>query len=157
MNADEKRARWVEYWARLEETGYLYTGEPFPPELIGMTCGAKNRAGKPCGQKAIYRNGRCKFHGGMATGPTSEAGKEQARINGKKGGRPRKNTGVETEIHGNAKETIRVADMLASNGAVATQCEAEKPKSMGCMEKLVFSEHKYAGEMPRDRAVAEMP
>lgn len=156
MNADEKRARWVEYWTRQEETGYRYTGEPFPPELVGMTCGAKNRAGKPCGQKAIYRNGRCKFHGGMATGPTSEAGKEQARINGKKGGRPRKNTGVETEIHGNAKETPRVADMLASNGAVATRRKAEKPKSMGCIRMSTFSEHKSTGEIPGDSPVAEV-
>lgn len=54
------------------------------------TCGAKTRAGTPCKQKAIYGNGRCMFHGGLATGPTTEAGKEQCRINGRKGGRPRK-------------------------------------------------------------------
>jgi len=153
MNADERRALWVEYWTRQEETGYRYTGEPFPPELIGMTCGAKNRAGKPCGQKSLYRNGRCKFHGGMATGPTSEAGKEQARINGKKGGRPRKNTGVKTETHGNTKETPRVADILAREelaSAGATQREAEIPKSMGCLKKLTFSEQKSAGETHRD-------
>lgn len=52
------------------------------------TCGAKTRAGAPCKQKAIYSNGRCKFHGGLATGPTTDAGKEQSRINGRKGGRP---------------------------------------------------------------------
>ena len=52
-------------------------------------CGAKNRAGLPCRMLAIYDNGRCKWHGGCATGPKTEVGKEQARINGKKGGRPR--------------------------------------------------------------------
>jgi hypothetical protein len=53
-------------------------------------CGAKTRAGIPCKQKTVYWNGRCKFHGGLSTGPTTAAGKEQARINGRKGGRPRK-------------------------------------------------------------------
>ncbi|MHB1077364.1 HGGxSTG domain-containing protein [Thiobacillus sp.] len=55
-----------------------------------MTCGARTRAGTPCKQKAIYANGRCKFHGGLSTGPKTEAGKEQARINGRHGGRRRK-------------------------------------------------------------------
>ena len=54
-------------------------------------CGAKNRAGLPCRMLAIHENGRCKWHGGCATGPKTEAGKDQARINGRKGGRPRKN------------------------------------------------------------------
>ena len=53
-------------------------------------CGAKNRAGLPCRMLAIHDNGRCKWHGGCATGPKTETGKEQARINGRKGGRPRK-------------------------------------------------------------------
>lgn len=52
------------------------------------TCGAIKKDGTPCRQKAIYANGRCKFHGGLSTGPTTEAGKEQSRINGRKGGRP---------------------------------------------------------------------
>lgn len=63
---------------------------PFPEELRDLRCEAKTRAGTPCKQKTIYGNGRCKFHGGLATGPTTDAGKEQARINGRKGGRPRK-------------------------------------------------------------------
>lgn len=62
------------------------------------TCGAKTRAGTPCKQKVIYGNGRCKFHGGLATGPTTEAGKEQCRINGRKGGRPRKDGEQKTEV-----------------------------------------------------------
>jgi hypothetical protein len=54
-------------------------------------CGAKTRAGTPCKQKTVYWNGRCKLHGGLSTGPTTAAGKEQARVNGRKGGRPKKN------------------------------------------------------------------
>lgn len=53
-------------------------------------CGARTRAGTPCKLRSVYWNGRCKFHGGLSTGPKSDAGKEQARINGRKGGRPKK-------------------------------------------------------------------
>ena len=53
-------------------------------------CGARTRSGSPCKLRSIYSNGRCKFHGGLSTGPKTDAGKEQARINGRKGGRPRK-------------------------------------------------------------------
>ena len=31
-------------------------------------CGAKNRQGTPCQQPAM-KNGRCRFHGGLSTGP----------------------------------------------------------------------------------------
>ena len=54
------------------------------------TCGAIKKDGTPCRQMAIYANGRCKFHGGLSTGPVTKAGREQSRINGQKGGRPRK-------------------------------------------------------------------
>lgn len=53
-------------------------------------CGARTRAGTPCRLHAMYFSTRCKFHGGLSTGPKTEAGKEQARVNGRKGGRPRK-------------------------------------------------------------------
>ncbi len=48
----------------------------FPPECVGMICGAKAKStGEPCKSKEIHRNGRCKFHGGLSTGPKSLAGK----------------------------------------------------------------------------------
>jgi hypothetical protein len=53
-------------------------------------CDAKKKNGEPCRQKTLYRRGRCKFHGGLSTGPVTEEGKAQSRINGAKGGRPRK-------------------------------------------------------------------
>jgi len=62
---------------------------PYPDELRGLECGAKTRVGTPCKLKDIYINGRCKWHGGCSTGPKTEAGKEQSRINGRKGGRPK--------------------------------------------------------------------
>ncbi|MDR9384315.1 HGGxSTG domain-containing protein [Ralstonia sp. 11b] len=54
----------------------------FPEELRGMTCGARTRAGTPCKMTAIHRNGRCKLHGGMSTGPRSNAGKARSAANG---------------------------------------------------------------------------
>ena len=47
-----------------------------PMEL--SRCGAKARSngGEPCRQPALA-NGRCRFHGGLSTGPKTEAGKER--------------------------------------------------------------------------------
>ncbi len=56
--------------------------EPFPADLIDLRCGAKTRAGTPCKQKAIYANGRCKWHGGCSTGPKSTEGKKRSAMNG---------------------------------------------------------------------------
>ena len=56
----------------------------FPEELRGMTCGAQTRAGTPCQQKGIYRNGRCKLHGGLSTGPRTKRGKRRSSLNWKK-------------------------------------------------------------------------
>ena len=60
-------------------------------------CDAKKKNGEPCRQKALYRRGRCKFHGGLSTGPKTEEGKQQSRINGAKGGRPRRTEIIDTQ------------------------------------------------------------
>ncbi|MBK5966176.1 hypothetical protein CCR95_19340 [Thiocystis minor] len=44
-------------------------------------CGAKTRRGTPCQCKPLKKGGRCKFHGGASTGPTTTEGKETARAN----------------------------------------------------------------------------
>jgi hypothetical protein len=42
-----------------------------------IRCGAYARStGQPCQAKALA-NGRCRNHGGLSTGPTSEAGKKR--------------------------------------------------------------------------------
>ena len=41
-------------------------------------CGAKNRKGLPCQCKLLLRGGKCKFHGGMSTGPRTEEGKKKS-------------------------------------------------------------------------------
>ena len=51
--------------------------------MINM-CGAKTRAGKPCKITTIYENGRCKFHGGLSTGPKTVEGKKRSSMNAKK-------------------------------------------------------------------------
>ncbi|HEO1402485.1 TPA: hypothetical protein VAH73_002238 [Legionella pneumophila] len=45
-------------------------------------CGAKTRKGKPCQAPPVWNhnrdcavNGRCKLHGGLSTGPKTEAGR----------------------------------------------------------------------------------
>lgn len=47
-----------------------------------ITCNAKTRKGTPCQAppvrdkiKKIYKNGRCKLHGGLSTGPRTEQGR----------------------------------------------------------------------------------
>lgn len=46
---------------------------PFPDLLKGLACGAKTRAGTPCKRTDLFTSGRCKFHGGMSTGPRKTA------------------------------------------------------------------------------------
>lgn len=100
MTENEKREMWRSHctaqariaskWA---ERSYVFPPEGFPifPEVLrGLCCGAKTRAGTPCKLSGLFINGRCKLHGGLSTGPTSEAGKAVSRENGKKGGRSRK-------------------------------------------------------------------
>ena len=43
-------------------------------------CGAKTRAGHPCRRKAL-RNGRCRNHGGLSTGPKTPDGRLRALKN----------------------------------------------------------------------------
>ena len=57
----------------------------FPPYLRGLTCGAIKKSGKPCAMTTLGANGRCKFHGGASTGPTSPEGRARALENLKLG------------------------------------------------------------------------
>lgn len=45
-----------------------------------IRCTAHNRRGEQCGCKAMS-NGKCKFHGGMSTGPRTREGKRRAMAN----------------------------------------------------------------------------
>jgi hypothetical protein len=41
-------------------------------------CGAKNRRGEPCRCPAM-RNGRCRLHGGLSTGPKTKEGLDRIK------------------------------------------------------------------------------
>jgi hypothetical protein len=56
--------------------------EPLPDELKSLRCSAKTRTGTPCKQKAIFINGRCKWHGGLSSGPKTAEGKKRSAMNG---------------------------------------------------------------------------
>ena len=78
--SEQSHNRWI-------ESGYSHkerTLARYPEECRGMLCGAKTRSGKPCkNDGATYANGRCKFHGGMSTGPQTPKGKRQSAENGR--------------------------------------------------------------------------
>lgn len=44
-------------------------------EARNKPCGARTRAGHPCKRKGLGKGGRCSNHGGMSTGPKTEAGR----------------------------------------------------------------------------------
>lgn len=53
--------------------------------------GARTRKGSPCQAPSVWskendkaRNGRCKLHGGLSTGPKTEVGKEAIRASNKR-------------------------------------------------------------------------
>ena len=60
-----------------ERSGPLRNGNPRGDPNLAPRCGAKNRAGCPCRAPAM-KNGRCRMHGGLSTGPRTEDGR--ARI-----------------------------------------------------------------------------
>jgi hypothetical protein len=58
--------------------GWLkYGNTPYDIRKV-KRCGAKNRRGGACGSPAM-RNGRCRLHGGLSTGPSTAEGIERIR------------------------------------------------------------------------------
>jgi hypothetical protein len=55
-----------------------------PPKRERPLCGARCRDGHPCKARAAWNphfgklSKRCRFHGGLSTGPRSEAGKRKS-------------------------------------------------------------------------------
>ena len=49
------------------------TSDPMASARSSSCCGARTRQGGVCGQVAM-QNGRCRFHGGLSTGPRTAAG-----------------------------------------------------------------------------------
>lgn len=63
-----------------------YCRNPNTPRSQRGICQAKTRKGTPCQAPPVWnkarnkaRNGRCKLHGGLSTGPITETGREAIR------------------------------------------------------------------------------
>ncbi|MFK2876871.1 HGGxSTG domain-containing protein [Rhodanobacter hydrolyticus] len=53
------------------------------PDYVGddtSLCNARTKSGHPCRATAL-RGGRCKWHGGLSTGPTTDEGKRCVAMN----------------------------------------------------------------------------
>ncbi|WP_346742430.1 HGGxSTG domain-containing protein [Govanella unica] len=66
------------------------TTDPTPQmsKIPRPKCGARTRNGEPCKASVLWdnahnkpRNGRCRLHGGLSTGPKTAAGKRRVRTN----------------------------------------------------------------------------
>ncbi len=89
----EKQKRLSTEW---EESGYSNPAPSFSEyleEFSDLVCGARTKAtGAPCKRRDIYANGRCRLHGGLSTGPRTEAGKRRCAQNGFKKRQPLSST-----------------------------------------------------------------
>jgi hypothetical protein len=66
--------------------GWLKNGNPPGDFLKAPRCGARTRRGALC-QCPAMRNGRCRIHGGLSTGPKTPEGRERSRMGPFKHGR----------------------------------------------------------------------
>ncbi len=56
--------------ARMSAQELAAVVQPDWTPFTGLTCGARSKhAGRPCRIKALCAGGRCRFHGGLSTGP----------------------------------------------------------------------------------------
>ncbi|CAM4461051.1 MAG: hypothetical protein LEGION0403_FIIPPAGN_01332 [Legionella sp.] len=69
----------------------LWAKAPRLPRKCRGICGAKTRKSTLCQAPPVWSkvknqavNGRCKLHGGLSTGPKTEAGREAIRISNRK-------------------------------------------------------------------------
>ncbi len=60
----------------LSEAGQVMDKKPLEPP---KRCSAKTRKGSPCQCKPLPGKARCKFHGGLSTGPKTKEGIERIR------------------------------------------------------------------------------
>lgn len=47
--------------------------------MVKLLCGTRTRAGVPC-QRHPMRNGHCRLHGGLSTGPRTPEGKVRSIV-----------------------------------------------------------------------------
>jgi hypothetical protein len=78
-SASRVRAVRISTRGQVEARGMKLTYEQL---LAKVFCGARTRAGTPCKRRDLYWSGRCRLHGGLSTGPRTQAGKAKAALNG---------------------------------------------------------------------------
>lgn len=73
-----------------------------PPKRERPRCGAKTRKGTPCQAPAVWlpgepapRNGRCRLHGGLSTGPKTPEGKARIAEANRRRARERRTSGTQ--------------------------------------------------------------
>ncbi len=90
-----------------DENRTLNPMEPRP----GGICGAKTRQGGSCNQSAMP-NGRCRFHGGLSTGPRTPEGLERLRaaktVHGSRGRRGRELRALVQALRAEARRVCEV-------------------------------------------------
>lgn len=57
--------------------GGVLVGFDHPARAHPVFCGARTRKGMPCKAKALPGKTRCRFHGGLSTGPKTSEGRER--------------------------------------------------------------------------------
>ena len=61
-----------------------YTKRGVPADYAGddpAFCNARTKSGRPCRALGLPGTGRCRWHGGLSTGPKTEAGKARCTEN----------------------------------------------------------------------------
>src|SRR5690348_6161494 len=74
-------------------------------------CGARNRRGCPCAGAAM-RNGRCRLHGGLSTGPRTPEGLERSRKARLKHGNRSADVREAARMRGEARRALKELDVL---------------------------------------------
>jgi len=76
------RRQWNrEAWALREPAPHK---EPKPPKSQRPLCGATTRKGTPCKARVVQGSTRCRVHGGLSTGPRTDAGREAIRASNRR-------------------------------------------------------------------------
>lgn len=99
-------------------------------------CGARTRQGTPCKAPPVWdderdapRNGRCRMHGGLSTGPTSAEGRQRSLACLQKAN-PRQSTECNSEGRGRPKSALRRPLLVIDGDSFAHRAYHALPKSI---------------------------
>ncbi len=87
-------------------SGVLKNGNSGGNFSTAPRCGAKTRNGHPCAQPAMRNRRRCRFHGGLSTGPRTPEGLERMRMSKLKHGKYSKEAKAVNQYLRNLRATL---------------------------------------------------